>query len=80
MMETDDLEEYINFAAGPKIGRSFDSIARELMTGEIRAKLIALRDFDYVNPGEDCPSWRVDMLNRLKERQISKILGSTTIA
>lgn len=80
MMEMDDLEEYIDCAAGPKIGRSFESIARELMTGEIRAKLIALRDFDYVNPGEDCPPWRVDMLNRLKERQISAILGSTTIA
>ncbi|MBP3222944.1 MAG: hypothetical protein J6M18_03350 [Actinomycetaceae bacterium] len=79
MMETDDLEEYISFAAGPKIGRTFESIARELMTSDIRAKLVSLRDFEYENPGQGCPQWRVDMLNTVKERQISAILGSSVI-
>lgn len=79
MMEMDSLDEFLAGAPGPKLGGTFEGVARELLTSDLRATLISLRDFDYENPGFDCPQWRVDMLNELKERQIDMILGQTRI-
>lgn len=73
MMEQDDFEEYVN-AIGPKIGTDFITIARALMTPAIRAKLVELRDFEYTDPGFDYPKWKLDAVNRLKNRQIAKLL------
>lgn len=40
-----------------------------------RAKLIALKDFEYADPGMDYPSWKLDAVNRLKDRMIGAILA-----
>ena len=73
MMETDDFEEYLN-GIGPKIGFDFVQIARTVMTPAIRAKLIELKDFEYTDPGFDYPQWKLDAVNRLKNRQIKVLL------
>lgn len=73
MMEGDNFEEYVN-AIGPKIGTDFIAIARAVMTPAIRAKLVELRDFEYTDPGFDYPKWKLDAVNRLKNRQIAKLL------
>lgn len=73
MMEHDDFEEYVN-SIGPKIGTDFVSIARSVITPAIRAKLVALSDFEYEDPGFGYPQWKVDAVNRLKNRQVAKIL------
>lgn len=73
MMEHDDFEEYVN-AIGPKIGTNFITIARAVMTPAIRAKLVELRDFEYTDPGFDYPKWKLDAVNRLKNRQIEALL------
>lgn len=74
MMEIDDFDEYISMI-GPKIGSDFVVVARELLTPDIRAKLIALKDFEYEDPGLDYPQWKLDAVNKLKERQIAAILA-----
>ena len=73
MMERDDFEEYVN-AIGPKIGTDFVQIARAVMTPAIRAKLVELKDFEYTDPGFDYPKWKLDAVNRLKNRQIEALL------
>ena len=73
MMQQDDLEAYIN-AIGPKIGTDFIVTARAVLTPAIRAKLVELKDFEYIDPGYDHPAWKLEVLNRLKNRQIDKIL------
>lgn len=74
MMEHDDFDEYVSMI-GPKIGTDFVTIARELITPEIRAKLVALKDFEYADPGMDYPAWKLDAVNRLKDRMIDAILA-----
>lgn len=73
MMEQDDFEQYVSMI-GPKIGNDFITIARPLMTSGIRAKLIELKDFEYTDPGFDYPQWKLDAVNRLKDRQLSLLL------
>ena len=73
MMQHDNFEEYVN-AIGPKIGTDFIAIARAVMTPSIRAQLIDLKDFEYTDPGFDYPAWKLDAVNRLKNRQIQKLL------
>ncbi len=73
MMEQDDFEQYLSMI-GPKIGTDFIAIARAVMTPGIRAKLISLKDFEYTDPGYDYPQWKLDAVNRLKNRQIAKLL------
>ena len=74
MMEHDDFDEYVSMI-GPKIGTDFVEIARALITPAIRAKLVALNDFTYADPGMDYPAWKLDAANRLKDRMIEKILA-----
>ena len=74
MMEHDDFDEYVSMI-GPKIGTDFVTIARELITPEIRAKLVALKDFEYADPGMDYPAWKLDAVNRLKDRMVDAILA-----
>ena len=74
MMEQDNREEYLRFAA-PKIGHDFAGIARELLTPAIRSKLVALKDFRYEDPGLGFPAWKLDVANWLLKRQIAAILG-----
>lgn len=74
MMEQDDFDTYLSMI-GPKIGNDFVVMARELITPAIRAKLIALKDFEYTDPGLDFPQWKLDAVNRLKDVQIDAILS-----
>lgn len=74
MMQSDDFNEYVSLI-GPKIGNDFAQIARELMTPKIRAKLIELKDFAYVDPGFDYPAWKLQAVNKLKDLQIAAILA-----
>lgn len=75
MMEGDDFDEYVSLI-GPKIGTDFVAIGRELMTPSIRAKLVALKDFAYEDPGLGYPAWKFDAVNRLKDRQITALLAA----
>lgn len=74
MMEKDDFDEYVSLI-GPKIGTDFVRIARALITPDIRAKLITLKDFEYTNPGLGYPAWKLEAANRLKDRMIADILA-----
>lgn len=74
MMEGDDFDEYVSLI-GPKIGTDFVAIGRELMTPSIRAKLVALKDFAYEDPGLGYPAWKLEAVNRLKNRQIAALLA-----
>lgn len=74
MMEQDDFDEYLSMI-GPKIGTTFTTIARELLTSDIRAKLVALKDFEYTDPGLDYPTWKLETVNRCKDRMIADILA-----
>ena len=74
MTEMDDFDEYLSMI-GPKIGEDFVGIARELLTPAIRSKLVALKDFEYVDPGMGYPQWKLDAVNRLKNCQIKAILA-----
>ena len=57
------------------IMRRLGIIARAVMTPAIRAKLVELRDFEYTDPGFDYPKWKLDAVNRLKNRQIEALLA-----
>lgn len=74
MMETDNFEEYLSLI-GSKIGADFVGIARKMLTSDIRAKLIELKDFEYQDPGFGYPRWKLDTVNRLKDTQIQAILA-----
>ena len=73
MMETDDFDEYVS-SIGPKIGTDFVGIGKALLTPKIRAKLIDLKDFEYVDPGFGYPKWKLDAVNRLKNRMVDALL------
>ena len=74
MMENDNLHDYL-YTIGPKIGNSFIGIARELVTSEIKAKLITLKNFEFTDPGFGYPQWKLNTLNHLKDYQIQEILA-----
>ena len=74
MMEQDDFDEYLS-QVGPKIGVDFVDIAKALITPDIRAKLIELKDFKYEDPGFDYPKWKLEAVNHLKDVQIKAILA-----
>ena len=73
MMKHDDFDEYLRLI-GPKIGTDFVKVARALITSDIRAKLIELKDFECTDPGFGYPQWKLDAVNRLKNCQIDAIL------
>ncbi len=73
MMEGDDFDKYLSMI-GPKIGDDFVRMARVLLTSNIRAKLVALKDFEYTDPGLGYPKWKLDAANRLKSRMVKDIL------
>ena len=73
MMEHDDFDGYLSLI-GPKIGTDFVAIARELVTPAIHSKLVTLKDFSYEDPGLGYPQWKLDTVNKLKDRQIAAIL------
>lgn len=74
LMEHDDFDEYFSMQ-GPKIGGNFVAVARALLTPDLRRRLIALKDFEYEDPGFGYPAWKLEVANRLKRQQIDAILA-----
>lgn len=70
LMEHDDVDEHLRHQ-GPKIGGSFAIVA----CANIRARLIALKDFEYEDPGFGYPTWKLEVANRLKDQMIGQILA-----
>lgn len=74
LMEHDDLADYLAHQ-GPKIGGDFVAVARGLLTSSIRTKLVALKDFEYDDPGFGYPAWKLDVANKIKRDMIDAILA-----
>ncbi|MCQ2751655.1 MAG: hypothetical protein MJ189_00900 [Coriobacteriales bacterium] len=74
IMQIDNFDEYIS-RIGPKIGSDFDVVANQVLTSNIRSKLVSLKDFEYTNPGLGYPDWKIDILNRYTRQQLKNILG-----
>ncbi|MDO4803729.1 MAG: HipA protein [Lachnospiraceae bacterium] len=73
-MEHDDIYEYIAMQT-PRIGEDFASFAGNMMTTELRKKLIPLKDFRYKRPDDECPEWRIDQCNKILQYQLDKVLS-----
>lgn len=73
MMEGDDFDKYLSMI-GSKIGATFVGAARALLTSDIRAKLMVLKDFEYTDSGLSYPKWKLDAVNRLKSCVVKDIL------
>lgn len=76
MMTHDDFDEYVS-KIGPKIGNDFTAVAKAMITSDIKAKLISLKDYEYLDPGFDYPRWKLDTANKFKSKQIDSILGTS---
>jgi len=74
LKEADDMDEYL-LLQRPKIGGDFVEVARALLTPRIRDRLMAIKDFEYQDPGFAYPAWKLDVVNRLLRRQIDAILA-----
>lgn len=74
LMEHDDVDEYL-LNQGPRIGGDFVVVARALLTSDIRSKLVALKDFEYEDPGFGYPAWKLEVANRIKTQMIDAILA-----
>lgn len=73
LMESDDMEEYMK-GQGPRLGGDFIETARALLTPSLRSDLINLKAFEYEDPGEGFPEWKLKCDNVIKDRQIKAIL------
>lgn len=61
---------------GPRLGGDFITVAKELMTTEMRKKLINMYGFTLKkHPRYNLPDWRIDQLNKLINKQIELILS-----
>ena len=76
MMEGDDWQTDIVENCDTAFGTDFIVTAKDAMDRypEIRSELIYLKSFKFMNPGEGFPEWRVNVLNEMKDFQISRIL------
>lgn len=76
MMERDDWKKTILSECDTAFRTDFIETAKESvrMFPDIRTDLISLRHFSFEDPGFDCPSWRLDAVNRIKEFQLDRIL------
>lgn len=78
MMKDDDFDAYLKTCL-PKIGDDFIATAKSVLNPSLRSTLIALKDFQYEDPGFGYPKWKLDYANKLKQAQIEGVLGSKTI-
>ncbi len=74
LMEHDDLDEYLSYQE-PKIGGGFVVVARAMLTSDMRARLVQLKDFTYEDPGFGYPAWKLEVANRMKDQMIRDILA-----
>lgn len=60
---------------GPRLGGDFIPLAKELMTPEMRKRLINMHGFKFKkHPRYNLPDWRLDLLNKIVNQQIENIL------
>lgn len=73
----DDIYGYIkNNDKGHRLGGDFVDVARELVTSEIRKKLINLHGFEFKKHCRyNLPNWRLEQLNKIVNKQIELILS-----
>lgn len=70
-----NIDKYLS-EKGPRIGSTFVSVARAVITPEIRKVLIGLLDFEFErNKKYNLPEWRLKALEMLVHRQIRDILS-----
>ena len=77
MMKGDNWQEDVERNCETAFGTDFIVTAKDAMSRypEIRSALISLKTFSFTNPGYDFPDWRVDVLNKMKDFQIRRILS-----
>ena len=77
MMKDDDWKKTIKEDCDTAFGTDFIMTAEEAIRRypDIRADLIALKDFEFQNPGYDCPEWRIKTVNDIKDYQIRRLLS-----
>lgn len=64
----------------PKIGHDFVSIAKAVLTSNIRSDLVNLKGFEYGYVGDDkFTKERVDWLSSISNQQINHILGKSDV-
>ena len=70
----DDIDKYLS-TKGPRIGEDFVSVARAVLTQDMRKKLINLKGFEFKRHRKlNLPEWRLDLLEKLINKQIDLIL------
>ena len=76
MMEADDWKKVIREDCDTAFRTDFIITARDAIQRfpEIRSDMIRLKQFEFRNPGFDCPGWRIEAVNEIKEDQIDRIL------
>ena len=76
----DDFRDIYEFLRkndkGPRLGGDFITVAKELMTPEMRKRLINMHGFTLKkHPKYNLPDWRIEQLNKLINKQIELILS-----
>lgn len=71
-----DIYKYISDNnKGPRLGSDFISVAKELITPDMRRRLINMHGFVFKkHPRYNLPDWRLDALSKIVNNQIEMIL------
>lgn len=77
MVNYNTLQQYyrnVNF--GPKLYNDFISVAKALMTPDIRKRLINMKGIKLTKHNRyNLPDWRIDRLNKIVNNQIMSLLS-----
>lgn len=81
MMQGDDWKNDVVRNCDTAFGTDFITTAKDAISRypDIRSEMIALKEFTFQNPGYEFPAWRIDVLNEMKEFQISRILDTQKV-
>ena len=75
LAEDEDVQGHLD-GKGPAIGADFVGIASVLTTSSMRAKLVALKDFEFADPGYGYPEWKLKAATWLVQTQAGRILDA----
>ena len=78
LTKDDDIDDYISRLL-PRIGTDFIGTAKQVMTKEIQSDLINLKGFKFTDPGFGFPEWKLNVLNKLVDKNINEILGQRRV-
>ena len=76
--EEEDLTGFTDYVKGrrPRLGSTFVSVAKAVMTPELRKVLINLSDFEFTRDKKyNLPEWRLKALEKIMHQQIKDILN-----